>query len=65
MAMNESEKKKIWDKYIKTKSPELREQLIVEYANLVNLVAGRMGMYLGYTVEYDDLVGYGIFGTKE
>lgn len=21
-----------------------------------------MGMYLGYTVEYDDLVGYGIFG---
>ena len=49
MAMNESEKKKIWDKYIKTKSPELREQLIVEYANLVNLVAGRMGMYLGYT----------------
>ena len=62
MAMNESEKKKIWDKYIKTKSPELREQLIVEYANLVNLVAGRMGMYLGYTVEYDDLVGYGVFG---
>ena len=62
MAMNESEKKKIWDKYIKTKSPELREQLIIEYANLVNLVAGRMGMYLGYTVEYDDLVGYGIFG---
>lgn len=62
MAMNESEKKTIWDKYVKTRSPELREQLILEYANLVNLVAGRMGMYLGYTVEYDDLVGYGIFG---
>lgn len=62
MALNESEKKKLWDKYIKTKSPEIREQLIIEYVNLVNLVAGRMGMYLGYTVEYDDLVGYGIFG---
>lgn len=62
MALNESEKKKLWDKYMKTKSPELREQLIIEYVNLVNLVAGRMGMYLGYTVEYDDLVGYGIFG---
>lgn len=62
MAMKESEKKKLWDKYIKTKSPDIREQLIIEYANLVNLVAGRMGMYLGYTVEYDDLVGYGIFG---
>lgn len=60
--MKESERKKLWDKYIKTKSPELREQLILEYANVVNLVAGRLSMYLGYTVEYDDLVGYGIFG---
>ena len=62
MALSESEKKKLWDKYMKTKSQEIREQLILEYVNLVNLVAGRMGMYLGYTVEYDDLVGYGIFG---
>ena len=60
--MRESERKKLWDKYMKTKSPELREQLILEYANVVNLVAGRLSMYLGYTVEYDDLVGYGIFG---
>ena len=62
MALSEAEKKKLWDKYMKTKSQEIREQLILEYVNLVNLVAGRMSMYLGYTVEYDDLVGYGIFG---
>ena len=62
MALSEAEKKKLWDNYMKTKSQEIREQLILEYVNLVNLVAGRMGMYLGYTVEYDDLVGYGIFG---
>ncbi len=62
MAMSEAERKKLWDQYMKKKTPEIREQLIIEYANLVNLVAGRMGMYLGYTVEYDDLVGYGIFG---
>lgn len=62
MAMKEEQKKKLWDAYKKNKTPEIREQLIIEYANLVNLVAGRMGMYLGYTVEYDDLVGYGIFG---
>ena len=62
MALNESEKRQLWDRYMKSKSPEIREQLIIEYVNLVNLVAGRMGMYLGYTVEYDDLVGYGIFG---
>lgn len=60
--MKEAERNKLWERYYKTKSPELREQLILEYANVVNLVAGRLSMYLGYTVEYDDLVGYGIFG---
>ena len=34
----------------------------MEYAPLVKVVAGRLSMYLGYNVEYDDLVGYGIFG---
>ena len=45
-----------------TGKSEIREQLIAEYAQLVKLVAGRLSMYLGYNVEYDDLVGYGIFG---
>ena len=60
--MKEAERQKIWDRYMRTKETELRDQLILEYIHVVNLVAGRMGMYLGYTVEYDDLVGYGIFG---
>ena len=60
--MKEAERKKLWEQYQKNRAPEIREQLILEYANVVNLVAGRLGMYLGYTVEYDDLVGYGIFG---
>lgn len=60
--MDEKSKTALWEEYIKTRSPKLREQLILEYAGLVKVVAGRMGMYLGYTVEYDDLVGYGIFG---
>lgn len=50
------------EEYAKAKSPEIREKLIIEYAPLVKLVAGRLSMYLGYNVEYDDLVGYGIFG---
>ena len=40
----------------------MREKLIIEYSPLVKLVAGRLSMYLGYNVEYDDLVSYGIFG---
>lgn len=60
--MNEEEKNKLWLEYSKVKSPKIREQIIIEYANLVKIVAGRLSMYLGYTVEYDDLVGYGTFG---
>ena len=36
--------------------------MIIEYSQLVKLVAGRLSMYLGHNVEYDDLVSYGIFG---
>lgn len=60
--MNETERNKLWDSYRKTRSAEDREKIIVEYAPLVKLVAGRLSMYLGYTVEYDDMVGYGVFG---
>ncbi len=58
----ETDKDKLWIEYQKKPTPELREQLIVEYAPLVKLVAGRLSMYLGYNVEYDDLVSYGVFG---
>ena len=60
--MNEEGRNKLWDEYRKTRSSSVREKLILEYAGLVKIVAGRLGMYLGYTVEYDDLVGYGTFG---
>lgn len=60
--MDEKERVALWEEYSKSKSSQIREQLIIEYSGLVKIVAGRLGMYLGYTVEYDDLVGYGIFG---
>ena len=60
--MDEAGRKKLWEEYGKTKLPEIREKIILEYAPLVKLVAGRLSMYLGYNVEYEDLVSYGIFG---
>jgi len=60
--MDEADKKKLWEDYASTKSPEIREKIILEYAPLVKVVAGRLSMYLGYNVEYEDLVSYGIFG---
>lgn len=60
--MKAAEREKLWDDYMRHPSPELRERIITEYAPLVKVVAGRLSMYLGYNVEYDDLVSYGIFG---
>lgn len=60
--MDDAGKKKLWEEYAKAKSPEVREKIILEYAPLVKVVAGRLSMYLGYNVEYEDLVSYGIFG---
>ncbi len=60
--MDEAERKKLLEEYAKSKTSEMREKLILEYAPLVKVVAGRLSMYLGYNVEYEDLVSYGIFG---
>lgn len=60
--MDEASRKKLLEEYAKTKSPEAREKIILEFAPLVKVVAGRLSMYLGYNVEYEDLVSYGIFG---
>ncbi len=60
--MDENGRKRLWDDYKRTGASEIREKLILEYAPLVKLVAGRLSMYLGYNVEYDDLCSYGIFG---
>ena len=60
--MDEVCRKKLLEEYAKTKSPEAREKIILEFAPLVKVVAGRLSMYLGYNVEYEDLVSYGIFG---
>ncbi len=60
--MDENSRMRLWKEYAASRSVEIREKLILEYAPLVKVVAGRLSMYLGYNVEYEDLVSYGIFG---
>ena len=60
--MDESSRKKLLDDYAVNRSADVREQLIIEFAPLVKVVAGRLSMYLGYNVEFEDLCSYGIFG---
>lgn len=58
----EDENLALWNEFKKTNSPDIKEQLIIKYAPLVKFVAGRIGIYFGGNVEYEDLVSYGIFG---
>ncbi|WP_024831352.1 FliA/WhiG family RNA polymerase sigma factor [Ruminiclostridium josui] len=52
----------LWKQYIETKDAAAKEKLIIQYAYLIKYVAGRLSIYFGSNVEFDDLVGYGAFG---
>ena len=52
----------LWQEYRKHGSPEIRDILVKQYAPLVKYVAGKVAMGMPQNVEFDDLVGYGIFG---
>ena len=44
--MDEAGRDKLWQQYSKTHDTELRDELILEYAQLVKLVAGRLSICL-------------------
>jgi RNA polymerase sigma factor for flagellar operon FliA len=52
----------VWREYRTTRSPELRNRLVVQYAPLVKYVAGRVRSGLPQSVDPNDLVSEGIFG---
>ncbi|MDR0584007.1 MAG: RNA polymerase sigma factor WhiG [Treponema sp.] len=52
----------LWQRYRKTKDPAIREAFIKQYAPLVKYVAGKVAMGMPHNVEFDDLVGFGVFG---
>ncbi|NLP45937.1 MAG: RNA polymerase sigma factor WhiG, partial [Epulopiscium sp.] len=60
--MTQKNMENLWMEYTKTKDPYSKERLIIEYAPLIKYVAGRLHTYLGNNVEYEDLIGYGVFG---
>ena len=53
---------KMWKKFKRTKSQEIREEIVKKYLYLVKYVAGRVAIGLPPNVEFNDLVSYGILG---
>ena len=53
---------RLWGVFKETADRGARERLILHYAPLVTMVAGRVGAGLPASVEQSDLVSYGMFG---
>lgn len=52
----------LWLLYRDTRNPAIRDRLVEQYAPLVKYVAGKVAVGMPHNVEFDDLVGYGVFG---
>lgn len=52
----------LWPRYQRTRDSSIRDELIRRYAPLVRYVAGKVAAGLPASVEFEDLVGYGVFG---
>lgn len=52
----------LWQHFKETASPDTREKLIVYYAPLVGKVVGRMGLNPEGSIEWGDLINYGVLG---
>lgn len=55
----------LWEKYKKTRDKKIKEQLIIDNIELVKIIAGRLYGNYKNNVDFDDLVGYGIFGLLD
>lgn len=59
------EDRELWIQFKKIGNLEIREKIILKYIPLVKYVVGKMISNLPKTVEYDDLVEYGIIGLLD
>jgi RNA polymerase sigma factor for flagellar operon FliA len=55
----------LWISYRQNKDPQIRELFVKQYAPLVKYVAGKVAVGMPHNVEFDDLVGFGVFGLLD
>jgi len=55
----------LWAAYKRDRDPKLRDMFIRQYAPLVKYVAGKVAQGMPHNVEFDDLVGFGVFGLLD
>jgi RNA polymerase sigma factor for flagellar operon FliA len=60
--LEQKTEEELWVIYRKDRDPKIREAFIKQYAPLVKYVAGKVAVGMPHNVEFDDLVGFGVFG---
>ncbi|HPO02415.1 RNA polymerase sigma factor WhiG [Treponema zuelzerae] len=63
--LEQKTEEELWEDYKKKKDPAIREFFIKQYAPLVKYVAGKVAVGMPNNVEFDDLVGFGVFGLLD
>jgi RNA polymerase sigma factor for flagellar operon FliA len=64
-SIEQKTEEELWQQYRKGRDPKIRETFIKQYAPLVKYVAGKVAVGMPSNVEFDDLVGFGIFGLLD
>jgi RNA polymerase sigma factor for flagellar operon FliA len=60
--IEEKDEDALWRKFKKNRDPAIRDAFVRQYAPLVKYVAGKIAVSMPHNVEFDDLVGFGVFG---
>jgi RNA polymerase sigma factor for flagellar operon FliA len=63
--LEQKTEEELWAEYKKSRDPAIREFFIKQYAPLVKYVAGKVAVGMPSNVEFDDLVGFGVFGLLD
>jgi RNA polymerase sigma factor for flagellar operon FliA len=64
-SLDQKTEEELWQEYRRNRDPKIREVFTKQYAPLVKYVAGKVAVGMPHNVEFDDLVGFGVFGLLD
>ena len=60
--LQDKSEEELWALFKQSRDSDIRDLFVRQYAPLVKYVAGKVAMGMPHNVEFDDLVGFGVFG---
>lgn len=63
--MKLKDEKELWSRWKKDGDGAAREQLILSHLGIVKYIAGRMAIHLPPTIDFEDLISWGVLGLLD